>query len=329
MKNFQLRPYLFWLCALLCMQLLALPAIADFPNKSVQMVLPVGVGGGTDALARQLAKKLSEYWGQPVVVDNKTGAGGIIAAQAVSRASPDGHTIFFSHDGVITATPVLYNRPDYDPITQLAPISMVSRMSYLVVVHPSVPAKNITELIAAMKEKSAKKQPFTFATSALGSADHLSGEQFKTAAGVEMLVVPYKSSLPAMTDVIGGHLPFGFFTIPGTLPHVRTGALRLVGVTSSKRSSLFPDVATVGESIPGYVTGAWYGLWAPVGTPAAVIDKIGADVKRAMNAPDMTAYLLQNGFEGETSSPAEFAEFIKKDSASTAAVIKRVGVKLQ
>ena len=144
-----------------------------------------------------------------------------------------------------------------------------------------------------------------------------------------MLVVPYKSTLPAMTDVIGGHVPFGFFSIAGALPHVRTGALRLVGVTSSKRSSLFPDVATVGENIPGYVTGSWYGLWAPVGTPAAVIDKISADVKRAMNAPDMTAYLLQNGFEGETSSPAEFAEFIKKDSASTAAVIKRVGVKLQ
>jgi len=329
MFSWNLRRYLCLLGALLGLQSLALPAAAQFPNRPVQMVLPVGVGGGTDALARQLAKKLSEYWGQQVVVENKSGGGGIIAAQSVMRAPPDGHTIFFSHDGVITATPALYNRPDYDPITQLAPISMVSRMSYLVVVHPSVPAKNIPELINVMKDKAAKKEPFSFATSALGSADHLSGEQFKMAAGVDMLVVPYKSSLPAMTDVIGGHLPFGFFTIPGTQPHIKAGSLRLVGVTSSKRSSLFPDVATVGETIPGYVTGAWYGVWAPVGTPAAIIDKIGADIKRAMNAPDMVAFLLQNGFEGETSSPTEFADFIKKDSANTAGVIKRAGVKLQ
>ena len=329
MTTIELRRCLYLLGMLLGILLLALPARAQFPSRPVQMILPVGVGGGTDALARQLAKKLSAYWGQPVVVENKSGGGGIIGAQLVVRAAPDGHTIFLSHDGVITATPALYNRPDYDPITQLAPISMVSRMSYLVAVHPSVPAKNISELVNVMKEKTAKREPFSFATSALGSADHLSGELFKTAAGVDMLVVPYKSNLPAITDVIGGHIPFGFFTSPGTLQHIRAGALRLVGVTSSKRSSLFPDVATVGETIPGFVTGAWYGLWAPVGTPAAVIDKISADVKRAMNAPDMISYLLQNGFEGETSSPADFAEFIKKDSANTAALIKRLGLKLQ
>ncbi len=306
-----------------------LPAAAEYPDRPIQMVLPVGVGGGTDLLARQLAKQLSELWGQSVVVDNKSGGGGIIAAQQVMRSSPDGYTILMSHDGVITATPILYKRPDYDPIKQLQPITQLATMSYLIVVNPAVPAKNIPELIAVMKDKGAKKETFSFATSALGSADHLSGEQFRVAAGVDMLVVPYKSSLPAMSDVIAGHLPFGFFTIPGTQPHVKAGTLRLVGITSAKRSKLFPDVQTVGETIPGFVTGAWYGLWVPVGTPAAIIDKIGADTKRVINSPEMVAYMLNNGFEAATSSPAEFAEFIKKDSSKTAQVIKNANLKLE
>lgn len=308
---------------------LSQPAAAQFPDRPVRLVVPVGVGGGTDLLARQLGKSLSEVWGQPVVVDNRTGGGGIIGASAVSSAAPDGYTILLSHDGVITASPVLYKRPDYDPIKQLAPITQLASMSYLVVVNPSVPAKGIPELIALMKQKSAKKETFGFATSALGSADHLSGEQFRIAAGVEMLVVPYKQSLPAMSDVIAGHLPLGFFTIPGTQPHVKAGSLRLLGITSSKRSKLFPDVQTVGETLPGYVTGAWYGLWVPAGTPAPIIDKINSDVRRIVNSQEMADYMLKNGFEAATSTPAEFAEFIKKDSAKTAQVIKAANVKVE
>ena len=313
----------------LASMVMPLSAAAAYPERLVQMVLPVGVGGGTDLLARQLAKQLTEIWGQAVVVENRAGGGGIIAAQSVMRAAPDGYTIFLSHDGVITATPVLYKRPDYDPIKQFAPITQLATMSYLVVVNPAVPAKNIPELIGVMKEKSAKNESFGFATSALGSADHLSGEQFRIAAGVDMLVVPYKNSLPAMTDVIAGHLPFGFFTIPGTQPQVKSGNLRLIGITSSKRSKLFPDVPTVAETIPGFVTGAWYGLWVPVGTPAAIIDKIGNDARRVINSPEMAAYMLSNGFEPATSTPAEFAEFIRKESVKTAQVIKNANVKVE
>jgi tripartite-type tricarboxylate transporter receptor subunit TctC len=304
-------------------------AAAQFPDKQVQLVVPVGPGGGTDLLARQIAKKLSDVWGQPVIVENKAGGGGIIGAEVVIKAPADGYTLLLSHDGVITATPVLYKRPDFDPAKQLAPISQLATIPYLVIVNPSVPAKNVPELIAVMKEKTAKNQSMSFATSALGSADHLSGELFKIAAGVDMLIVPYKNTLPAMSDVIAGHLPMGFFSIPAAQPHVKAGTLRAVGITSSQRSKLLPDVQTVGETIPGFVTGAWYGLWAPAGTPAAIVEKISSDVRRIVNSPDIAAYMLNNGFEAATSTPAEFAEFIKKDSAKTAQVIKTANVRLE
>src|SRR5689334_13545361 len=171
-------------------------ALAQYPDKPVQVVLPVGPGGGTDLMAREIAKRLSDAWGQPVVVENKPGGGGVIAAQFVSRAAPNGYTLFFTHDGVITATPKLYKTQGYDPLTELAPITEVAKTGYLVVVNPNVPAKNLSELIAVMKDKKAKGETFPFATSALGSADHLSGEMFRLEAGVEMLVVPYKNTLP-------------------------------------------------------------------------------------------------------------------------------------
>ena len=305
------------------------PAVAQFPDRPVQLVVPVGPGGGTDLLARQVAKKLAEVWGQPVIVENKTGGGGIIGAEVVIRSAPDGYTLLLSHDGVITATPVLYKRPDFDPARQLAPISQLATIPYLVIVNPSVPAKNIPEVIALMKEKTAKSQSMGFATSALGSADHLSGELFKIAAGVDMLVVPYKSTLPAMSDVIAGHLPMGFFSIPASQPHVKAGTLRALGITSSARSKLLPDVPTVAETLPGFVTGAWYGLWAPAGTPPAIVEKISSDVRRIVTSPDIAAYMLNNGFEAATSTPAEFSEFIKRDSAKTAQVIKSANVRLE
>lgn len=329
MKTFGVGRYIFTLGFVLGMLAMQSPAGAQFPDKPVHMIVPVGPGGGTDLLARQVAKKLSEVWGQTVVVENKTGGGGIIGAETVIKSAPDGYTLLLSHDGVITATPLLYKRPDFDPARQLAPITQLATIPYLVVVHPSVAARTIPELIALMKDKKAKQENFGFATSAPGSADHLSGEQFRLTAGVDMLIVPYKSTGPAMTDVIAGHLPMGFFSIPSAQPHVKAGRLRALGITSSQRSKLLPDVQTVGETLPGYATGAWYGLWAAAGTPSAIVEKISSDVRRMVEAPDLAAYMLNNGFDAATSTPAEFAEFIKRDSAKTAQVIRNANVRLE
>jgi tripartite-type tricarboxylate transporter receptor subunit TctC len=252
----------------------------------------------------------------------------VIAAQLVARSAPNGYTLLFTHDGVITATPKLYKTEGYDPLTELAPITEVAKTGYLVVVNPNVPAKNLPELIALMKAKKAKGEPFAFATSALGSADHLSGEMFRLTAGVEMLVVPYKNSLPAMSDVIAGHLPFGFFSIPPTQPQIKSGTLRALAITTRNRSPLFPDLPTVSETLPGFESGAWYGIFAPAGTPAPIIERIRNEVKRIASEPDFVAYVSKNGFEAIGSSPAEFADFIKKDAAKVESVIKRANVRI-
>jgi tripartite-type tricarboxylate transporter receptor subunit TctC len=314
--------------ALLALSIVA-PAAAQVPGRPVNIVVPVGPGGGTDLLAREAAKRLSEIWGQSVVVENRSGAAGLVGAQSVIRAAPDGNTLLFTHDGVITATPVLYKRPDYDPHKQLVPLSQLAFMPYIAVVHPSVQAKSVPELIALIKQKNAAKDKFGFATSALGSADHLAGEQFRIAAGLDMLIVPYKSAMPAMTDVIAGHLQLGFFTIASTQPHIKAGTLRAVGIMSRERSKLFPELATFSETLPGFVGGTWYGLFAPAGTPAATVEKISSDIRRAVASPEMASYMLNNGFVAASSTPAEFAEFIRKDSARVAEVIRQANVRVE
>ncbi len=315
-------------CALFGLFISALAA-AQVPGRPVNIVVPVGPGGGTDLLAREAAKRLAEIWGQSVVVENRSGAAGLVGAQSVIRSAPDGNTLLFTHDGVITATPVLYKRPDFDPHKQLVPLSQLAFMPYIAVVHPSVQAKSVPELIALIKQKNATKDKFGFATSALGSADHLAGEQFRIAAGVDMLIVPYKSAMPAMTDVIAGHLQLGFFTIASTQPHIKAGTLRAVGIMSRERSKLFPDLPTFWETLPGFVGGTWYGLFAPAGTPAATVEKISSDIRRTVASPEMARYMLNNGFVAASSTPAEFAEFIRKDSARVAEVIRQANVRVE
>ena len=303
-------------------------AHADFPDRPVQMIVPVPTGGGTDSMARQVAKMLSQLWGQPVVVDNKAGAAGIIGAQAVMKMPADGYTLLMSHDGVITATSLLFKRPDFDPIKQLAPISQLASLPHVVSVNPGVPAKNIQELVSLMRQKAEKKESFGFATSALGSADHLAGEQFKQSLGLQMLVVPYKSTVPAMTDVVAGHVPFGFFAISAALPMVKNGNLRAIAITSAKRSKLLPQIPTVAETIPGFETYSWFGLWAPAGTPSKITEKISADIRKIFATPEMNAFIETNGFDAAISTPTEFSEFIRKEAAKTAGLIQFANIKI-
>lgn len=309
----------------------AIPAFAQnaFPTKAVNLVVPVSSGGGTDLVARQLGKSLSDQWRQPVVVENKPGASGIIGSTAVIKSAPDGYNLLVAYDGAIVAAPLLVNRPDYTPLTQLAPISQVSLQGYALVVHPSVPVKNVAELITHVKKKNAEKAPFGFATGSPGAADHLSGETFQRMAGVELLTVHYKGTAAAIADVLGGHVPFGIFSFTGALPHIKSGALRALAVTSEKRSALLPDLPTVGETVRGFQYQSWIGVFGPAGMPEVLRTRIGRDIETAVNSPEMTTILMSNGLVPVTSTPAAFAEFVNQDAARTAEVIKRAQIKVQ
>ncbi|MGE4239149.1 Bug family tripartite tricarboxylate transporter substrate binding protein [Ramlibacter sp.] len=307
----------------------AVVAQDNFPNKPVTLVVPVGTGGGTDLVARQLAKLLSAQWRQPVLVDNKPGAAGIIGANIVIKSPPDGYNLLLVWDGPIVATPLLFNRPDYDPMKQLVPISQVSTQAYAVVVHPSVPVKTIPELIAHIKKKNADKEPFGFATSPPGAADHLSGELFKTMAGVDLLTVHYKGSSPAAVDVVGGHAPFGIYSFTTAMPHIKSGALRVLGVTGEKRSALLPDVPAVAETLPGYQYQSWIGVFGPAGMAPALRDRLSRDIQAVVSSTEMATLLVNNGLAPKGSDPAAFTEFIRQDAVKTADVIKRAQVKVQ
>ena len=304
-------------------------AQSTFPTKTVTMTVPVGTGGGTDLVARRVAKALSEQWGQPVVVENKPGASGIIGANVVIKSAPDGHNLLLVWDGPIVATPVLFKRPDYEPLKQLTPISQVTTQGYAVMVHPSVPAKNMTELIAHIKKKNADKEPFGFATSSAGAADHLAGEVFRTMAGVELLTVNHFGTGPAILNVLGGHIPFGIFSFTAALPHIKTGALRDLAITSDKRSALLPDVPTVGETLPGYHYHSWIGVFGPAGMSENLRERISRDIRTAVNSPDVTSVLTGNGLLPTISDPATFTEFIRQDAIRTAEVIKRAKLKVE
>lgn len=319
------------LCALALTAIFAGGASAqsNFPTKPVTITVPVGTGGGTDLVARRLGKALSEQWGQPVVVENKPGASGIIGANIVIRSAPDGHNLLLVWDGPIVATPILFKRPDYEPLKQLTPLSQVTTQGYAVMVHPSVPAKNVAELIAHIKKKNADKETFGFATSSVGAADHLSGELFRAMAGVEIVTVNHAGTGPAIINVLGGHVPYGHFSFTAALPHIKSGALRVLAITSDKRSALLPDVPTVGETLPGYHYHSWIGVFGPAGMPEALRERISRDIRNAVNSPDVANSFLNNGLVPTVSDPTTFSEFIRQDAIRTADTIKRANLKIE
>lgn len=319
------------LCALALTAVITSGAAAqsNFPTKPVTITVPVGTGGGTDLVARRLGKALSDQWGQPVVVENKPGASGIIGANIVIRSAPDGHNLLLVWDGPIVATPVLFKRPDYEPLKQLTPLSQVTTQGYAVMVHPSVPAKNVAELIAHIKKKNSDKETFGFATSSVGAADHLSGELFRAMAGVEIVTVNHAGTGPAIINVLGGHVPYGHFSFTAALPHIKSGALRVLAITSDKRSALLPDVPTVGESLPGYHYHSWIGVFGPAGMPESLRERISRDIRNAVNSPDVSNAFLNNGLVPTVSDPATFSEFIRQDAIRTADTIKRANLKLE
>lgn len=297
----------------------------DYPTRPVRFVVPYVPGGGVDFVGRTLAQKLSESWAHSVIVDNRPGGGTNIGSELVARSAPDGHTLLIG--GVPnTANAALYKKLSYDVVKDFSPVILLDTAPNVLAVHPSVPAKSVRELIALAKTR---RGALTYASAGIGSSNHLSGELFRTMAGVDIVHVPYKGGGAAVTDLLAGQISMYFGTTPSTMPHVRTGRLRALGVTTARRTPAAPDVPTIAESgLPGYEQSAWHGLLAPAGTPEAIITKLHAEVVRALRSPDVAERFAVQGIDVIGSSPAEFAAFIRQDLAKYEKLVKTANIRI-
>lgn len=312
--------------ALTLVPLAAQAQATDFPRGPVSLVVPFPAGGPTDAMARRLAEKLGERLGQQVVVENKGGAGGSIAAEAVARAKPDGQTLFFGTTGTMAINPSLYARLRYDPVKDFAPVSLMATTMNVLVVNPAVPATNLRELI-----KLAKAHPgtLTYGSAGNGSSNHLSGELFRSSADLQITHVPYKGSAAALVDLLGGRLTMMFDTIAQQTQNIAAGKVRALAVTGAKRSPLLPEVPTAQEAgLKGFDVTIWYGVLAPAGTPAPVIERLNREIVAVMSTEEMKKRMQADGAEAKPTTPAEFASLIKHDMAKWAPVVKGSGATL-
>lgn len=318
-------------CSCLVAALLAVSigvAVAQgYPIKPVRMVVPFPAGGATDIVGRIVAQKLSEALGQQVIVDNRGGAGGTIGSDMVAKSPPDGYTILVATSSTHAIAPSLYGKLGYDPVRDFAPVTLVANATILLAVHPSVPARNVRELIAL-----AKKQPnaLSFASSGNGGISHLVGEQFKSIAGIQMLHVPYKGDTPALTDLVSGQVSLMFGTAVSFLPYVKSGRLNALAVTNPKRSPIVPDVPTVAESgLPGFEALQWFGIVAPAGTPKEIVARLSGEIVKILRLPDVRERMSGLGAEVVASTPEQFAVFQKADTAKWARVVKESGAKIE
>jgi tripartite-type tricarboxylate transporter receptor subunit TctC len=305
----------------------AAPAFAqNYPTRPVRLIAPFAPGGATDVLARLAAQKLSERWGQSVIVDNRVGAGGHIGAELASRAAPDGYTL------VVAGTPhaigmSLYHKLAYDLAKDLVAINRIATYPSAIVVHPSLPAKNVKELIALAK---AKPGALTYASSGPGSNKHLGGELFKLMTGTDILHVAYKGSTGARNDIIGGHVNMMFDEVPSVAPNVLAGQVRALGVTGAKRSSGLSDIPTVSEAgVPGYEHTGWFGIMVPVGTPKPIVDLLNAEMRAMVARPDVKATWEKLGTETMSMTPAESEAFLHAEIDKWTKVVKAANIKLE
>ncbi|SFP90677.1 Tripartite-type tricarboxylate transporter, receptor component TctC [Variovorax sp. PDC80] len=310
---------------LVCLPLVAAAQAGGFPDKAIRLVVPFPPGGATDAAARLVAVKMSEHWGQPVVVDNRAGAGGNVGSDLVAKAPADGYTLVMGVTGSHAINTSLYSRMPYDPVADFVAISQVAVVPNVLVVHPSVPAKNLAELVALAKKEPGK---LNYASLGNGTAAHLGMEMLKAEAGVDITHVPYKGSAPAVSDLLAGQVQMMVDGLPSALPHVKAGKLRAIALTSLRRSPSLPDLPTIAESYPGFYADAWSGLFAPKGTPQPVVDKLSAEVQRILRLPEVREKLAALGAEPVGSTQAEFAAHVKKEIDKWAKVVKTSGAKV-
>jgi tripartite-type tricarboxylate transporter receptor subunit TctC len=310
---------------------IALPGIAvqahaqAYPSQPIKIIVPFTAGGTTDILARTIGQKLSEAWRQPVIVENRPGAGGNIGADVVAKAKPDGYTILMGTIGTQSINASLYAKMPYDAAKDFAPITLVAMVPNVLVVHPAVNARTVGELVALAK---AKPGELNFASSSTGGSPHLSGEMFKQMTGANIVHVPYKGSAPAITDLLGGQVSLMFDNLPSALPQVKAGKLRALGVTSARRSQAAPDIPTIAESgVPGYEVDSWFGILAPAATPKEIVSKLNVEIVRILKIPEVRERLLEQGAEPVGDTPEHFAEHIRRETAKWARVVKASGAK--
>lgn len=298
-----------------------------YPNRPVKIIVPYPGGGTSDILARAIGQKLTEVLGQPVIVENKPGANGNLGADFVAKAAPDGYTLLLCDIGALAISPSIY-KLSFDPVVDFAPITMVAYSPHILVVHPSVPVANTKELIALAKSKPGK---LNFAASSLGSAPHLAGIDFAARAGIQWVYIPYKGGAQAITDMAGGQADVMFNGMLATYPHVKSGKLKLLAVSSAKRMSAIPDVPTVAETagLEGFQTGSWQGILAPPGTPKEIVARLSTEIIKILNTPEMTERLNAQGAEVLTNTPEQFATFIRDEKARWAKVVKAADLKLE
>ena len=315
------------LAGLLCLVGAGSARAQDYPNKPVRLVVPFSPAGTTDVLARLVGERLSASLGQQFVVDNRPGAAGNIGTAQVAKAEPDGYTLLMGTVGTHAINSSIYPTLPYDPVKDFAPVTLVATVPNVLVVNPEVPANSVKELIALAKEKPGE---LNFASSGNGTSIHLSGELFKTMAGVDMVHVPYKGSGPAVVDLLGGQVDMMFDNLPSSAPQIKAGKLRPLAVTTKERSPMLPDVPTMAEAgVPGFESYSWFGILAPAGTPEAIVNKLQGEIAKALADPAMRERFAEVGAVPVGDTPAEFADLIAAETAKWAKVVEEAGVKLE
>jgi tripartite-type tricarboxylate transporter receptor subunit TctC len=309
--------------------LAALPFTAQaqgYPNKPLSLIVPFPPGAATDIASRAIALELAKLLGQPVVVENRAGAGGNIGGEAAARSAPDGYTLFMTTNNIHSMNPLLYSKMSYDPNKDFAPVAPLLSTSLVLVQHPSVKVNSVQELIALAKANPGR---ITMASAGSGTINHLAGEMFKLHAHVDLLHVPYKGGAPALTDLVSGQVNVMFSSVPLAMPHIKAGKLRALATTGAKRAEALPDLPTIAEAgLPGFEATVWFGLLVPAGTPRDVIQRLNAALGKGANAPEFRERAIAAGFEVIPGSPERLAEMIKTDIARWAPVVKASGAKI-
>jgi tripartite-type tricarboxylate transporter receptor subunit TctC len=296
----------------------------DFPSRPIRIIVPSTAGGSVDTLARTVGTQLSQRWSQQVVVDNRSGAGGVIGGEIAARAAADGYTLIMATIAAMATNVSLVRKLPYDPIRDFAPITLVASQQIVLLVHPAVAARSVPDLIQLAK---AKPGEFTFASAGSGSGGHLSGELLKLLAGIDLTHVPYKGIAPAIVDVISGQVAMTFASVISGAPHIKSGRLRALAVTGAHRSAALPELPTMMEAgVRGYESSTWYGLLAPKATPRALISKLNREVVAIINLPEVKTRLLAEGAEPVGNTPEEFGEFIRAEIVKWAKVIRAAGL---